>query len=123
MNVTSGFHLKNCNYFSMYVFLPFWSLLQLSQVDSSLPRAEGRWDNSDSSELSSRASPRLRQKVPQGPDRRVTGISLPKAGELPLRQVLNTLMFSGYPYPVLAHKSTEQMERRRLTSREDLTHV
>jgi len=78
--VTFVFHLQNC--FSMYVILPFWILLQLSWVYSSLHRAGGRWDNSDSSVPcvhSSWVSPRLRQKrfpCPEGRDRRVMGIHI-----------------------------------------------
>lgn len=78
--MTFVFHLQNCNYFSMYVFLPFWSLLQLSRVYSSLHRAGGRWDNSGSCVshvLCGWVSPRLRQKTflcPQGQDRRVMRI-------------------------------------------------
>lgn len=108
--MTCVFHLQNCNYFSMYVFLPFWSLLQLSRVYSSLHRAGGRWDNSGSSVprvLSRWVSPGLRQKrffpCPQGRDRRVMGS--PFSGSCQ-----NMLMVSSCPCPVLAHKFTEQAD-------------
>lgn len=116
--MTFVFHLQNCNYFSMYVFLPFWSLLQLSRVYSSLHRAGGRWDNSGSCVshvLCGWVSPRLRQKTflcPQGQDRRVMRIyTSSKTGEPLPRKVPNMLMVSSYPCPIFAHKSTEQTER------------
>lgn len=119
-NVTFVFHLQNCNYFSMYVFLPFWSLLQFSQVYSSLHRAGGRWDNSGSSVshvLYDWVSPRLRQKrfpLPTGTRPQGDGdihFQHSKTEEPLLRRVPNTLMVISYPCPIFAHKLTAQRER------------
>lgn len=122
-NVTFAFHLQNCNCFSMYVFLPFWSLLQRSRVCSSLHRAGGRWDNSGSSVsrlLLDWVSPRLRRRgSPAHRDQTAGGWGYTFPGDPLLRKVLNMLMV----IPALYLHINCQSRGTGLTSTGDITRV